>query len=735
MKKLVLYTVLLFFFLAKESIAQTTNNSGWQWQNPKPLGDAIQQVLFIDNQAGWIIPTNTTLLKTNDGGVKWKTIYTNIFFNNIFFLNKDEGWGIGRKHFVPELSNSIYHTTDGGLSWEIQLADTNAYYNICFTDKNNGWVKTYNPLSPILHTSNGGKTWDKQALLQFRLGDGGPQFWVMFIDSLKGWVVGGGFWAIKTIDGGNTWQRDSSLAGMKKIIAIDSLNFLALSGGELLAKSNNGGESWEYISYDTSITDRVATDIFALDTNRIFISTSIGFYGTSDGGNIWVKYSDEDMNAFSFISENEIWGGGTTNGLVASIVHSTDGGHHWVNLIETNNPLGFKTYNDVDFIDENTGWIIADLSILKTTDSGKNWFEQINPISGRLNDILMIDQNNGFIVGRGGAILKTTNGGINWVQKQGNTNYTLRKLTFINKSTGWIIGETTDDFSGIILKTTDEGNSWINQTPSNTPRLVGVSFIDSLMGWAISGGGSTNDYSEILHTTDGGNSWSTQAWGFQYDFYEVSFVDSVKGFILGHEYGNSSFVYRTLDGGSNWQSTPLSRAALYAVKFNNKDVGWIVGEFGNIYCTTDGGENWEEQFSYTHLDLYGIDFIDENNGWTVGWYGTILHTTNGGVTSVENKVTAIGVPENFTLFQNYPNPFNPSTTISYQLPKAGHVTLKIYDVLGNEVKTLVNEMKEMGRYTATFSADGGASSLASGMYVYQIKANDFMATKKMLLIK
>jgi len=85
----------------------------------------------------------------------------------------------------------------------------------------------------------------------------------------------------------------------------------------------------------------------------------------------------------------------------------------------------------------------------------------------------------------------------------------------------------------------------------------------------------------------------------------------------------------------------------------------------------------------------------------------------------------------YALAQNYPNPFNPTTTISYQLPKAGHVTLKIYDVLGNEVKTLVNENKEVGRYTAAFDA----SSLASGVYIYRLQANDYLATKKMLLLK
>jgi len=89
------------------------------------------------------------------------------------------------------------------------------------------------------------------------------------------------------------------------------------------------------------------------------------------------------------------------------------------------------------------------------------------------------------------------------------------------------------------------------------------------------------------------------------------------------------------------------------------------------------------------------------------------------------------MPNKYELLQNYPNPFNPNTTITYQLPKSGSVTLKIFDVLGREVKTLVNEQKEMGRYTVTFNA----SSFASGMYVYQLRANDFISTKKMLLLK
>ena len=81
--------------------------------------------------------------------------------------------------------------------------------------------------------------------------------------------------------------------------------------------------------------------------------------------------------------------------------------------------------------------------------------------------------------------------------------------------------------------------------------------------------------------------------------------------------------------------------------------------------------------------------------------------------------------------QNYPNPFNPATTISYQLPKNGQVTIKVYDMLGREVKTLVNENKPAGSYNVSFDA----GSLSSGVYIYRIVAGDYTAAKKMTLVK
>ena len=98
-------------------------------------------------------------------------------------------------------------------------------------------------------------------------------------------------------------------------------------------------------------------------------------------------------------------------------------------------------------------------------------------------------------------------------------------------------------------------------------------------------------------------------------------------------------------------------------------------------------------------------------------------------------------PISYDLSQNFPNPFNPATTIIYQLPQTGFVTLKIYDILGKEVATLVNEQKNQGRYSVNFSAAGGsayggdASKLASGVYIYQLRVNNYVSSKKMLLLK
>lgn len=89
------------------------------------------------------------------------------------------------------------------------------------------------------------------------------------------------------------------------------------------------------------------------------------------------------------------------------------------------------------------------------------------------------------------------------------------------------------------------------------------------------------------------------------------------------------------------------------------------------------------------------------------------------------------LPQIFALDQNYPNPFNPSTKISWQSPVAGYQSIKVYDVLGNEVATLINEEKPVGSYEVEFNA----SNLSSGVYLYKLQAGNFVETKKMILLR
>lgn len=100
-----------------------------------------------------------------------------------------------------------------------------------------------------------------------------------------------------------------------------------------------------------------------------------------------------------------------------------------------------------------------------------------------------------------------------------------------------------------------------------------------------------------------------------------------------------------------------------------------------------------------------------------------------------NKINGVDAkeyyPNNYSLSQNYPNPFNPSTVIKYQIIKAGYVTLKIYNVLGKEIKTLVNEEQAKGSYSINFNS----SSFPGGVYFYQIRSGSYSATKKMVLLK
>jgi hypothetical protein len=134
------------------------------------------------------------------------------------------------------------------------------------------------------------------------------------------------------------------------------------------------------------------------------------------------------------------------------------------------------------------------------------------------------------------------------------------------------------------------------------------------------------------------------------------------------------------------------------------------------------------------MGLYGMDRITAKPVASVLKSGYLPFFNLGGVvTDIEES--NVKIPTKFSLEQNYPNPFNPETKIVFSLPYAGNVKLKIFDVLGNEVSTLLNEFRAAGRYEVDFNIDIISNNISSGVYFYRIEADNFVSTKKMIYLK
>jgi hypothetical protein len=236
-----------------------------------------------------------------------------------------------------------------------------------------------------------------------------------------------------------------------------------------------------------------------------------------------------------------------------------------------------------------------------------------------------------------------------------------------------------------------------------------------------------------VFTSDGGNTWSTKLKTTNY-LISIYFISPSIGWAIAR---SNNTIFKTTDGGDTWTEQSIDASfPLSSLYFISSQKGWIIA--GNeIFKTNDGGSTWHKQIWAGYTYLNDIAFTSETDGWIIGGNGLILKTTDGGgIVSVENKDIS-HIPTDFSLSQNYPNPFNPTTTIKYQLPSAGHVTLKVYDMLGREVATLVNEEKAPGNYEVTFDANHSEQcrGMASGVYFYRLQAGNFSETKKFVLMK
>jgi photosystem II stability/assembly factor-like uncharacterized protein len=253
--------------------------------------------------------------------------------------------------------------------------------------------------------------------------------------------------------------------------------------------------------------------------------------------------------------------------------------------------------------------------------------------------------------------------------------------------------------------------------PPTVERFRGISAMGSDKAWAA------GDGPMIWYTDNGGASWTLQSSPAVGDLQDVQFLTDMIGYAAG---GGSTLIY-TNNGGQSWTSRNTGIAVgINGIFFLDENTGWAVSDNGIIYGTTNGGLNWVIQQSNTNQILYEIHFVNANSGWTVGDVGTILHFSTP--TGIEVKEAVVS---SYRLEQNYPNPFNPSTVIKFQLPTSGYVTLKIYNVLGGEVASLLDGQVKSGQHEILYDA----AKLPAGLYLYELRAGDFKEIRKMTLVK
>jgi photosystem II stability/assembly factor-like uncharacterized protein len=405
----------------------------------------------------------------------------------------------------------------------------------------------------------------------------------------------------------------------------------------------------------------------------------------------------------------------------------------------------------VYFVDSLNGYIAGnnwlDTSIfLFTTNGGTNWTQRYIFTDDTSNlgiySMQFLNYNTGYIAtsyNNNGAYYKTTNAGLNWNLTIVNSVIYIEQIYFVSQDTGYIVLPPASFPNSSIYKTTNGGLNWnFNYSISSGYEFKKICFVNFNTGYLVGSypSGIFNCGGIICKTTNNGNNWSIifqSTAGFPNSaFRSISFFNTSNGLVIG---GSGSFKnsYRSTNSGSNWIIGTNSHE-MYDCWILNNQYCYAVGS-GGIEKSTNGGLKWFQDISSSFCN--NIFFVNNRIGWVVGNQGFIYKTTNGSATFTNNFSSEI--PEKFSLSQNYPNPFNPSTNIRYQIKKLSSphalggdlVKLKIFDILGKEIETLVNEKQSSGTYEVTWNG----SNYPSGVYFYKLTAGEFTETKKMVMIK
>ena len=731
------------------SILKSTDN-GDTW-NTTLSSQTIRQMLMVNN-GNIIASTSTGIFKSVDDGNTWNVSNNGLTNTNVVALNKNTLGVL----FCSTINNKVFKSTDNGDSWiELSIIPASAIYCISSNSSNELYAGTF---SGLYKSTDDGNTWTEDSLdnqlirtLHFdnfdQLFVGTDNFGIYrylltnpfyeqinnglkntFINTMTFNLNGDLFCATnsnkfyKTSNLGTTWidLSDEVSVGMspRKIVSLLTLpNGVMIAGTRLsgIFRSTNDGDNWVQIlngftTYDIySLALDKQSNILAGSTGKLYKSTNQGLSWTSiDNNQINHTIYDMAVNSLGHIFA-ATYGGG--------VFRSTDAGGSWTQI---NNGLLYNYAYAIAINDSDDIFVTGEMAgIYKSTNNGDSWtsvltgtFQAYDMIINDLGDIFVssIDAQ---------GVLRSINNGNTWEQiNSGLYNYNMQCLTFSGGPFSYLFGGGKG--TGV----------WLSQLPTG-PNLGGG---HTNLGLPIIYGIPTQEIIVI-----GGNSGPNQKPFADYPIekvfvtlQEINHPDISELLVtLEHNGIIDTLVYQPGINGANFLGTKFKDEALLEL---SQGTAPFTSSFKpqsalSVFNGSEATGNWT---------LTITDMVPGNDGTLESWYISILSSPTTDIQDIDIH------PSDFMLSQNYPNPFNPTTKIRFQNSNFGFVSLKVYDLLGGEVATLISEEKSPGNYEVEFTghSDEG-QNLPSGVYFYQLRVGGpetssgqgFIETKKMILMK